>query len=333
MEDDMIEAIGGKRKKSVQDIFADFQRAQGLEQTSDVAQGASVAAAANVNANVLSNNSVQLSQGISLANSSSENGQIPIPAPDGSKGTNFRALIERWVMRTKLDTALVNQSLSQDRLQQNAEAAEWNQKKLMELIEKQVRAAIDSGKESPVTKAFRWIGVAAALFTATLSSIASGGATTGLVVAAAAALALAIGEESGAFKAIEKKISESLQKEQGMTKKDADEAAGYIVQAIQLAIQVAGDIAGGFLKCAPEEAAKKIASEGMKVVANSTVGDLALKNAAKLGTEEAAKVKDIVQEAVSNVAERTQKILQEAAEKGIKITDETVEKATETANC
>ena len=331
MEDDMIEAIGGKRKKSVQDIFADFQRAQGLEQTPDVAQGASVAAAANVNANLISNNSVRLSKSVSSANSVSENGQIPIAPPKQSEGQNFRALIERWVMRTKLETALANQSLSQARLQQNAEATEWSHEKQFMLIEKQVDDAAKSEKEAPLTKVSRWLGAASALFTATLSSIASGGATTGLVIAAAAALAMAIGEESGAFKAIEREISKTLQKEQGMSKKDADEAAGYIMQAIQLAMQVAGDIAGGYLKSASEETAKKIASEGMKVVANSTVGDLALENAAKLGTEDAAKVKEIVQKAVSNVAEKTQKIMQEAAEKGVKIADETVEKAAETA--
>ena len=88
----------------------------------------------------------------------------------------------------------------------------------MKSIDKQVAEARNQGDESPLTKAFRWIGVAAAMATATIASIASGGATTGLIIAAATALATAIGEEAGAFQAIEKEISKSLQENQGMSK-------------------------------------------------------------------------------------------------------------------
>lgn len=317
-----IEAIGEK-KKSVQDIMAQMQ-AQYLAMDA-VSAGAPVAGVGAAN-----------DEGIRIVNggrksgvmSANDSGTIIIDKPNLAANADVRALMERAIAHIQLETNLASNELSQKRFEQNAAAYEKKHETQLKSIDKQVAEARTQGDESALTKAFRWIGVAAAMATATIASIASGGAASGLIVAAATALATAIGEESGAFKAIEKEISKSLQENQGMSKKDADEAAGYITMAISTAVQMAGDITGSFLTTAQEKAAGTMIEEGTKVAANSVVGDMALDVAKEIGDETVQKA---VVKTADDVAKATEKAAEKAAEQGVKIAEKSVPEAVDEA--
>ena len=313
-----IEAIGEK-KKSVQDIMAQMQ-AQYLAMDA-VSAGAPVAGVGAAN-----DEGIRIVKGGQKSGvmSAYDNGSIEIGKPNLPVNADVRALMERAIAHIQLETNQASNELSQKRLEQNAAAYEKKHETQLKSIDKQVAEARKQGDESPLTKAFRWIGVAAAMATATIASIASGGAATGLIVAAATALATAIGEESGAFKAIEKEISKSLQENQGMSKKDADEAASYITMAITTAVQMAGDITGSFLTTAPEKVAGTMVEAGTKVAANSVVGDMALDVAKEIGDETVQKA---VMKTTEEVAKATEKAAEKAAEQGVKIAEKSVSEA------
>ena len=317
-----IEAIGEK-KKSVQDIMAQMQ-AQYLAMDA-VSAGAPVAGVRATNDEGIRIVKGGRKSGVMSAN---DNGSIEIGKPNLPVNADVRALMERAIAHIQLETDQTSNELSQKRLEQNAAAYEKKHETQLKSIDKQVAEARKQGDESPLTKAFRWIGVAAAMATATIASIASGGAASGLIVAAATALATAIGEESGAFKAIEKEISKSLQENQGMSKKDADAAAGYITMAITTAVQMAGDITGSFLTTAPEKVAGTMIEAGTKVAANSVVGDMALDVAKEIGDGAA---KNAVLKTTNEVAKATEKAAEKAAEQGIKIAEKGVPEAVEEA--
>lgn len=315
---DEIEAINGTRKKSMQEII-DLMQAQAFAPD-----------AMTANAPVSAPN-----RGFGVELTVRKGSSAVVPTADGATpapanlpvNADIRALMERAVAHLQLETDLASNELSQKRLEQNAAAYEKKHQTQMNAIDKQVAEARKQGDETALTKAFRWIGVAAATATATIASIASGGAATGLIVAAATALATAIGEESGGFKAIEKEISKSLQENQNMSKKDADEAAGYITMAISAAVQMAGDITGGFLTTAPEKVADAMIEEGTKVAANSVVGNMAMKTAGELG--EAAQ--ETVMKATEEIAKATEKAAEKAAAEGTKIVEKGVSEAVDIA--
>ena len=315
---DAIEAIGEK-KKSVQDIMAQMQ-AQYLAMDA-VSAGAPVASVSAGNDEGLRIVKGGKKSGVMSA---SDNGSIDIGKPNLPVNADVRALMERAIAHIQLETNQASNELSQKRLEQNAAAYEKKHETQLKSIDKQVAEARKQGDESPLTKAFRWIGVAAAMATAVIASVASGGAATGLIVAAATALATAIGEESGAFKAIEKEISKSLQENQGMSKKDADEAASYITMAITTAVQMAGDITGSFLTTAPEKVAGTMVEAGTKVAANSVVGDMAKDVAKEIGDETVQKA---VMKTTEEVARATEKAAEKAAEQGVKIAEKSVSEA------
>ena len=319
---DAIEAIGEK-KKSVQDIMAQMQ-AQYLAMDA-VSAGASVSRVSAENDEGLRIVKGGKKSGVMSAN---DNGSIDIGKPNLPVNADVRALMERAIAHIQLETNLASNELSQKRLEQNAAAYEKKHETQLKSIDKQVAEARKQGDESPLTKAFRWIGVAAAMATAVIASVASGGAATGLIVAAATALATAIGEESGAFKAIEKEISKSLQENQGMSKKDADAAAQYITMAITTAVQMAGDITGSFLTTAQEKVASTMIEEGTKVAANSVVGDMALDVAKEIGDETVQKA---VMKTTEEVAKATEKAAEKAAEQGVKIAEKSVPEAVKDA--
>lgn len=317
-----IEAIGEK-KKSVQDIMAQMQ-AQYLAMDA-VSAGAPVAGVGAANDEGIRIVKGGQKSGVMSAN---DNGSIDIGKPNLPVNADVRALMERAIAHIQLETNQASNELSQKRLEQNAAAYEKKHETQLKSIDKQVAEARKQGDESPLTKAFRWIGVAAAMATAVIASVASGGAATGLIVAAATALATAIGEESGAFKAIEKEISKSLQENQGMSKKDADAAAQYITMAITTAVQMAGDITGSFLTTAQEKVASTMIEEGSKVAANSVVGDMALDVAKEIGDET---MKDAVLKTTEEVAKATEKAAEKAAEQGVKIAEKSVPEAVKDA--
>ena len=313
-----IEAIGEK-KKSVQDIMTQMQ-AQYLAMDA-VSAGAPVAGVGAANDEGIRIVKGGQKSGVMSAN---DNGSIDIGKPNLPVNADVRALMERAIAHIQLETNQASNELSQKRLEQNAAAYEKKHETQLKSIDKQVAEARKQGDESPLTKAFRWIGVAAAMATAVIASVASGGAATGLIVAAATALATAIGEESGAFKAIEKEISKSLQENQGMSKKDADAAAQYITMAITTAVQMAGDITGSFLTTAPEKVAGTMVEAGTKVAANSVVGDMALDVAKEIGDETVQKA---VMKTTEEVAKATEKAAEKAAEQGVKIAEKSVSEA------
>ena len=314
---DAIEAVGEK-KKSVQDIMAQMQ-AQYL------AMDAMSTDAPVPRAGAGNDEGLRIVKGGKKSNVMSANdGPLSIDKANLPATADFRALMERAIAHIQLDTDLAANELSQKRLEQNAAAYEKKHQVQLNAIDRQVAEARKQGDESPLAKAFRWIGVAAAMATATIASIASGGAATGLIVAAATALATAIGEESGAFKAMEKAISKSLQENQNMSKKDADEAAGYIAMAISMAVQMAGDITGGFVTTAQEKVAGTMIEAGSKVAANSVVGDMATNVAKEIGDEA---VKGAVLKTAEEVAEATAKAAEKAAEQGVKAAEKSVSEA------
>ena len=321
---DAIEAIGEK-KKSVQDIMAQMQ-AQYLAMDA-VSAGASVASVSAGNDEGLRIVKGGKKSGVMSANDES----LPIDKPNLPVYVDVKGLMERVVLHLQAETDNAANELAQKKLEQNAAAFAKKHEAQLKNIDTQVAKSRGAEGESALTKAFRWIGVAAAMIAAVAASVASGGAATGLIIAAATALAAAIGEESGGFKAMEKAISKSLQENQGMTKKDADAAAGYISQAIVMAVQVAGDIAGGCLTTAPEKAAKTIVREGVKVAAKDTVSGMAFKTAKGMGE----KATEAVTKATKEVAKDLQKAAKEVAEAGTKAANEVaadVQKvATETA--
>lgn len=92
---------------------------------------------------------------------------------------------------------------------------------------------------------FKGIGVAMAFLHAALVTAATGGAAVGLFIAAGMALAAFIADVSGGFEEMQKAISKSLQENNGMSKEDADAAAGYISMGIQLAFEIATTVVGG----------------------------------------------------------------------------------------
>ena len=96
-----------------------------------------------------------------------------------------------------------------------------------------------------VGKVFKGIGVALSILGAVLVSVASGGAASGLIAAAAIGLASFIADVSGGYEAMQKEISKSLQENNGYSKEEADRKAGFISMGIQFAVDIAASIAGG----------------------------------------------------------------------------------------
>lgn len=323
--DDTIEAIGGK-KKSMQEIIDQMQAQMRLQSfASDSVSGGAPVAAAETGSD----------EGLRIVKGAKNGGVMSVsdmenPSIDGPNlpaNADVKGLMERVVLHLQVETDNAANELSQKKLEQNAAAFAKKHAAQLKNIDAQVAKSRGAEGESALTKAFRWIGVAAAMATAVIASVASGGAATGLIIAAATALASAIGEESGGFKAIEKEISKSLQKDQGMTKKDADAAAGYITQAISMAVQMAGDISGACLTTAPEKAANTIVREGMEVAAKDTVSDMALKTARGMGEE----VADKVAKAANEVSKDMKEAMKEAAKAGTKIEEMGVTEAVDGA--
>ena len=116
---------------------------------------------------------------------------------------------------------------------------------LVEIKEKgdKVPNGTDAGRI--VGLVFKGIGVALAFLHAALVTAATGGAATGLFIAASMALVAFVADASGGTKEMEKGISQSLQSNNGMNKEEADRAAGFISMGIQLVFEIAQTAVGG----------------------------------------------------------------------------------------
>ena len=96
-----------------------------------------------------------------------------------------------------------------------------------------------------IGRIFKGIGALVALVNAVAVSIASGGAASGLIVAAALSVVSFVADVSGGFEEMKDAISKSLQENNGYTKEEADRVAGYISMGIELVADIASSVAGG----------------------------------------------------------------------------------------
>lgn len=115
-----------------------------------------------------------------------------------------------------------------------------------------------------IGKVFKGIGACFAVLGAIAVSVASGGAASGLIVAAALSVASFAADASGGFEEMQKAISKSLQENNGYTKEEADRAAGYIAMSVQLLVEIASAVAG----CVPNP--QQELSMAMNKVADKT---------------------------------------------------------------
>ena len=132
---------------------------------------------------------------------------------------------------------------------------------------------------------FKGIGVAMAFLHAALVTAATGGAAVGLFVAASMALVSFVADASGGFEEMQKAISKSLQENNGMSKTDADAAAGYISMGIQLAFEIATTVVGGCTSNPQQKLASFITKANNKFppkVANQKILAMGEKTAIKL---------------------------------------------------
>ena len=121
-----------------------------------------------------------------------------------------------------------------------------------------------------IGRVFKGIGAFLALVNAIAVSVASGGAASGLIVAAALAMTSFVADATGGFEAMKDAISKSLQENNGYTKEEADRVAGYISMGIELVADIASSVAG----CVPnpQQELSQIISKTNRI-ANLAVGD------------------------------------------------------------
>lgn len=270
MSDEKIEGIG-EQKKSMQDII-DMMQAQ-IQVAGSVTASSSVEAPTGKPVDPGLRMVDGTKKGV-IATANAGNAPISLDPPSANKASP-----ERVVALLQADADSLSRVESQKRQEENAVAFEKKYAGQKKLIWNEVEKNKDADGEAASTKVFRWVGVAAAIAGALIASFATGGAAVGLIVGAAMALATAIAEESGGVKAMEKAISQALQKNNGMSKKEADAAAGYISQAVMTAVQMVGTLGAGAATTATENAAKEVAKVGMNVAAKSAVGNMATKAA------------------------------------------------------
>lgn len=221
--------------------------------------------------------------------------------------------IEKLVSHLQLENDVKSLKVTQQRLEQVKNVYEKRHKDLMKKIEMQIAQTSVESSNKTLSTIFRWIGVLMAIAIAAVTSVVTGGASVALIVAAVIALAMAITEEAGGFEAMQKSIAKSLQGK-GMSRREAQEKASYIVMGVELAIMLAtlaltfgANSAGGVGKAA-ETAAKttmKATEIATKLEKNVEVMVEVGKEAQKLA-QSAVNVANRAQQAVSTTAKALQ---------------------------
>ena len=267
MSDEKIEGIGEK-KKSMQDII-DMMQAQ-IQASASVTAGSSVDAPTGKPADPGLRMVNGPKKGV-IATANAGNSPIQLDPP---RNTN-KASAERVVVMLQAKADSQARVESQKRQEGNAVAFAKKYASQKNLIWNQVAKDDSADGESASTKAFRWIMVAAQIAAAIIASVATGGAAVGLIVGAAMALATAIAEESGGTKALKDVISLSLQQNNGMTKKEADAAAGQITDTVLAVVQTVASCGAGAAANASESAAKEVIKVGMNEAARGAVSKAA----------------------------------------------------------
>ena len=268
MNDEIEVGAIGEKKKSMQDII-DMMQAQ-IQASGSVTAGSSVGALAGKPADPGLRMVNGPKKGV-MATASAGNALIQLDPP---RNTN-KASAERVVVMLQAKADSLARVESQKRQEENAVAFEKKYANQRTLIWSEVSKDTSADGESASTKAFRWIMVAAQMAAAIIASVASGGAAVGLIVGAAMALATAIAEESGGTKALKDVISLSLQQNNGMSKKDADAAAGQITDTVLAVVQTVASCGAGAAANASESAAKEVIKVGMNEAARSAVNKAA----------------------------------------------------------
>ena len=155
----------------------------------------------------------------------------------------FEIFDEREVERVQEENGNVSQEAAMKRLSEQQKSAEM--KHICELfaIDKKVSDMPDKTEAGEIlTKIGKVFGSALSVVSSAAVTIISGGGGTPALVAACMGFASVIADVSGGYKAMEEKIAEALEKNQGLSQEDAARYAAFIAMGIQLAVEIASTV-------------------------------------------------------------------------------------------
>lgn len=153
--------------------------------------------------------------------------------------------LEKLIAFLQLDNEERQAEMAKSRIESQKDSMAAEHKERMDKIDESIKKMEDAAKSRLANRIFGWIGAIVAVAAAVVACVVTGGAAAAFAVAGAAvAVGALIASETGLTDKITEAIADSLQKDQGMSKTDAQLAASLIINLSIMAISLGCSIGG-----------------------------------------------------------------------------------------